>query len=51
VGEMPRIVDVKNLTLTKGRAKGLLEVKGQAVTYRFVEPGKGKKKKRRGRRR
>jgi len=51
VGEMPRIVDVKNLTLTKSRAKGLLEVKGQAVTYRFVEPGKGKKKKRRGRRR
>jgi len=36
VGEMPRIVDVKNLTLS--RAKGdQLTVKGQVVTYRFVE--------------
>ena len=52
VGEMPRIVDVKNLTLSQAQAKGLLTVKGQAVTYRFVEaPKKGKKKRKRGRRR
>ena len=52
VGEMPRIVDVKNLTLSQAKAKGLLTVKGQAVTYRFVEgPKKGKKKHKRGRRR
>ena len=36
VGEMPRIVDVKNLTLSQGK-DGDLSVRGQAVTYRFVE--------------
>ncbi|ATX82586.1 type IV pilus assembly protein PilO [Mariprofundus ferrinatatus] len=36
VGEMPRIVDVKNLTLTQANDNELT-VKGQAVTYRFVE--------------
>jgi type IV pilus assembly protein PilO len=43
VGEMPRIVDVKNLdlSLTKGQT---LKIKGQAVTYRFVEGGSMKKK-------
>lgn len=51
VGEMPRIVNVKNLNLSQPKAGAPLVVTGQAVTYRFVEPGKGKKKKRRGRRR
>jgi len=37
VGEMPRIVDVKHLVLTKGKSPEVLSVKGQAVTYRFVE--------------
>ncbi len=37
VGEMPRIVDVKNLTLSQGKGEGELSVKGQAVTYRFIE--------------
>lgn len=40
VGEMPRIVDVKNLTLTQDVAGGALSIKGEAVTYRFVEAGK-----------
>jgi len=37
VGEMPRIVDVKNLALTQQQAGGQLSVNGQVVTYRFVE--------------
>lgn len=37
VGEMPRIVAVKNLVLTQGAAGGLLTVNGNVVTYRFVE--------------
>ncbi len=37
VGEMPRIVDVKNMRLTPGETAGELSVKGLAVTYRFVE--------------
>ncbi len=37
VGEMPRIVDVKNLVLTKGNAGNMLSISGQAVTYRFVD--------------
>jgi len=36
VGEMPRIVDIKNLTLSQASNNALV-VKGQAVTYRFVE--------------
>ncbi|GAV21260.1 type IV pilus assembly protein PilO [Mariprofundus micogutta] len=48
VGEMPRIVDVKNLTLTQGKS-GNLSVRGQAVTYRFVEE-QPETKKRKGRR-
>jgi len=51
VGQMPRIVDVKNLTLAQARAGGQLTVTGQAVTYRFVEAGSGKKKGRKGRKR
>jgi len=37
VGEMPRIVDVKNLVLKKGNAGNMLSISGQAVTYRFVD--------------
>ncbi|HKJ83131.1 MAG TPA: type 4a pilus biogenesis protein PilO [Mariprofundaceae bacterium] len=37
VGEMPRIVDVKNLSLSQGKKSGQLMVKGQAVTYRFID--------------
>ncbi len=37
VGEMSRIVDVKNMQLSRGKTTGTLSVKGQAVTYRFVE--------------
>ncbi len=47
VGELPRIVDVMDLNL-KGNGSQL-EVKGRAVTYRFVEPKK-KPRQRRGRR-
>ena len=47
VGEMSRIVDIKNLDL-KVKENQPLEIEGQAVTYRFVEGGK-KKKKRSGR--
>lgn len=36
VGEMPRIVDIKNLTLMQAK-NNALTVKGSAVTYRFVE--------------
>ncbi|RLL54363.1 pilus assembly protein PilO [Mariprofundus sp. EBB-1] len=37
VGEMPRIVDVKNMKLSPGDKAGELSVTGLAVTYRFVE--------------
>jgi len=37
VGEMPRIVDVKNMKLSRGKSGGMLTVTGQAVTYRFVD--------------
>jgi len=50
VGQMPRIVDVKNLTLAQANTSGQLTVAGQAVTYRFIEAGTGKKKRRKGRR-
>jgi len=48
VGEMSRIVDIKNLVL-KADKDQLLQVKGEAVTYRFVR-SEQKKKKRKGRR-
>jgi len=47
VGEMSRIVDIKNLKLKLGNNQ-VLNIQGQAVTYRFVEGGK--KQKRRARR-
>lgn len=37
VGEMPRIVAVKNLTLAKDNKGETLEIKGNVVTYRFVD--------------
>jgi type IV pilus assembly protein PilO len=46
VGEMPRIVDVKNLSLKAGSGQELV-IAGQAVTYRFVEVAKKKKAPRR----
>jgi type IV pilus assembly protein PilO len=49
VGEMPRIVDVKNLTLSQKKGGDGLSVKGQAVTYRFME--EQAKNERKGRRR
>jgi len=45
VGEMSRIVDVKNMQLSRGKSAGMLAVKGQAVTYRFVEAGAKKGRK------
>jgi len=45
VGEMPRIVDVKRMTLTKGTSGEGLSVTGQAVTYRFVEETAAKAQK------
>lgn len=44
VGEMPRIVDVKDLSLASGSGQDL-EILGQAVTYRFVDAEKGKAKR------
>lgn len=46
VGEMSRIVDMKNLSLSKGQGD-MLNIEGQAVTYRFVEEAPKKKKKKR----
>jgi len=47
VGEMPRIVDVKNMTLQQDKSAKMLSVSGQAVTYRFVEAAASKTHKRR----
>jgi len=53
VGEMPRIVDVKNLALVplekdskaaSGAGQSRLSISGLAVTYRFVKGAKGKAK-------
>ena len=47
VGEMPRIVDIKNLSLTVDtQSSGALKIKGQAVTYRFVQTQNKKNKRR-----
>jgi len=45
VGEMPRIVDVKNMTLQQGQSGQMLSVSGQAVTYRFVDTTGSKARK------
>lgn len=50
VGEMPRIVAVQNLTIKQGKAGGLLSIKGNVVTYRFVEASAKKPKRQRKRR-
>lgn len=49
VGEMPRIVDIKGLTLTQPGGGNVLSVQGRAITYRFVEgqakePAKGRRR-------
>jgi len=44
VGEMPRIVDVKNLEIEKSTGSDILQVKGLVVTYRFMEEGERKEK-------
>jgi type IV pilus assembly protein PilO len=46
VGEMPRIVAVKNLSLSQAKADEPLDIKGMVVTYRFVKsaPAKGRKR-------
>lgn len=44
VGEMSRIVAIKNLNITQGAA-GNLVVKGNVITYRFIEKDAGKKQK------
>jgi len=51
VGEMPRIVEVKGLSIKAGPQSQALEVAGQVVTYRFVEPSKAPPGKARGGRR
>ncbi|MDQ6957290.1 MAG: type 4a pilus biogenesis protein PilO [Mariprofundaceae bacterium] len=50
VGEMPRIVAIKNLSITQGKAGGVLLVKGKAITYRFIEKATGTARKARKRR-
>ena len=41
VGEIPRIVDIRNLGIRRQEHSRLLEVHGQAVTYRLLEKGDG----------
>jgi len=44
VGELPRIVSIRDLTLIQNKAGEALTVSGMAVTYRFIEEkGKGGK--------
>jgi len=50
VGEMPRIVAIKNLSITQGKADGVLLVKGKAITYRFIERAVATNRKTRKRR-
>ncbi|PCI44903.1 MAG: pilus assembly protein PilO [Proteobacteria bacterium] len=40
VGEMPRIVAIKNLNITQNSVGGDLLVTGNVITYRFIEKGK-----------
>ncbi|MES0371053.1 MAG: type 4a pilus biogenesis protein PilO [Mariprofundaceae bacterium] len=46
VGEMPRIVAIQNLVLTQGKAGGSLSVKGNVMTYRFVDAAQKPKRPR-----
>jgi type IV pilus assembly protein PilO len=50
VGEMPRIVAIKNLNISQGKAGGNLAVKGNVITYRFIDKTAVKKQKGRKRR-
>jgi type IV pilus assembly protein PilO len=52
VGELPRIVAVKNLTIKSGKDDKVLSVAGNIMTYRFVDEQnvKGKRKARRPKR-
>jgi len=43
VGEMPRIVDIKNLKLTQSKEGSVLKIAGESVTYRFIEQSEMKK--------
>lgn len=43
VGEMKRIVDIRNLSFSRG-TDGLLTVRGKALTYRLLDDGELKKK-------
>lgn len=44
VGEMPRIVDIKNLKMKSEEKGRVLNIEGSAVTYRFVEAADKKPK-------
>lgn len=44
VGEMSRIVSVRNLTLSQDKAGGILSIEGDVITYRFVEQGQAAQK-------
>ncbi|MDQ6968665.1 MAG: type 4a pilus biogenesis protein PilO [Mariprofundaceae bacterium] len=44
VGEMPRIVAIKNLQITQSKAGETLQVRGNVVTYRFIEKSAVKKR-------
>ena len=50
VGEMPRIVAIKNLSIRPGTAAGELLVEGNVITYRFIEKSDDTAKKSRKRR-
>ncbi len=43
VGEMPRIVDIKDLSLSVGQGQ-VLKIQGKAVTYRFIDSATKKKR-------
>lgn len=44
VGEMPRIVSVRNLALSQDKIGGVLKIEGDVITYRFVEQGQATQK-------
>jgi len=46
VGEMPRIVDIKNLSFAKGKKGQALSIKGKAVTFRLLDDNELKNNKR-----
>ena len=46
VGEMPRIVDISNLTLGQAQAGAALSITGKVTTYRFIEQSENAKGRR-----